>query len=195
MRDTYREYTGQVEGDVSLDWQAGRPVGAFAGGNLRAEIQPDGSLTAAFPDNLWADYTTRREGNQLTITVNSAVRASDVTRLAWGGVQGSGANLTAAVLDLAAESAYLNTQFRVTLRTTAGDPRDSRRPRYVTVYDDVVPAELVTLEGNRFELALGRLPIDRGPFSRGTYAQLEVTAVRSLGENSAEQGISWQGQF
>lgn len=195
VSDIYREYSGRVEGDVSLDWQAPRPLGVFAGGNISTAIQPDGSLTAVFPDNLWADYTTSREGDQLTITVTSAVRASDVTRLAWGGVQGSGANLTAAVLDLAAESAYLNTQFRVTLRTTADDPRSNRRPRYVTVYDDVVPAELVNLAGNRFELALGRLPIDRGPFSRGTYAQLEVTAVRSLGENSAEQGISWQGQF
>ncbi|WOD40980.1 hypothetical protein [Nodosilinea sp. E11] len=195
VRDTYREYTGRVEGDVSLDWQAPRPLGVFAGGNLRAEIQPDGSLTAVFPDSLWADYTSRREGEQLTITVTNAVRASDVTRLAWGGVQGNGANLSAAVLDLAGEAAYLNTQFRVRLRTTADDPRDSRRPRYVTVYDDVLPAELVSLEGNRYELALGRLPIDRGPFSRGTYAQVEITAVRSLGDNWAEQPLSWQGQF
>ncbi|TVQ08435.1 MAG: collagen-like protein [Leptolyngbya sp. DLM2.Bin27] len=195
VRDTYREYIGRVEGDVSLDWQAPRPIGGFAGGNLRAEIQPDGSLTAAFPDGLWANYTSRRQGDQLTIVVTNAVRASDVTRLAWGGVQGSGANLSAAVLDLAGEAASLNTQFRVTLRTTADDPRGSRLPRYVTVYDDVLPADLVRLEGNRFELALGRLPIDRGPFSRGTHAQLEITAVRSLGNNRAEQQLSWRGQF
>ncbi|MEA5451319.1 hypothetical protein VB780_22245 [Leptolyngbya sp. CCNP1308] len=195
VNDIYREYTGRVEGNVSLDWQAPRPLGAFAGGDVRTEIQPDGSLTATFPDNLWADYTTSREADQLTITVTNAVRASDVIRLASGGVQGSDADLKAVVLDLAGESAYLNTQFRLTLRTTDGDPRDNRRPRYVTAYDDVVPAELVSLEGNRFELALGRLPIDRGPLTRGRYAQIEITAVRSLGTNSAEQAISWQGQF
>ncbi|MGB3310380.1 MAG: hypothetical protein WBG32_04555 [Nodosilinea sp.] len=195
VNDTYKEYTGRVEGNVSLDWQAPRPLGSFAGGDVRTEIQPDGSLGATFPDSLWADYTTRRQGDQMVIAVTNAVRASDVTRLALGGVQGSGANLNAAVLDLAGESAYLNTQFRLTLRTTRDDPRDNRRPRYVTIYDDVVPAELVSLTGNRFELALGQLPIDRGPLTRGTYAQLEITAVRSLGDNRAEQAISWQGQF
>ncbi|MBE9157206.1 hypothetical protein IQ265_10265 [Nodosilinea sp. LEGE 06152] len=195
VNDTYKEYTGRVEGTVSLDWQAPRPLGAFAGGDVRTEIQPDGSLAATFPDTLWADYTTRREGDQMVITVTNAVRASDVTRLALGTVQGSGASLTAAVLDLASESEYLTTQFRLTLRTTRDDPRDNRRPRYITVYDDVVPAELVSLTGNRFELSLGQLPIDRGPLTRGTYAQLEVTAVRSLGDNRAEQAMSWQGQF
>ncbi|PSN13928.1 hypothetical protein C7293_13880 [filamentous cyanobacterium CCT1] len=195
VNDIYKEYTGRVEGTVSLDWQAPRPLGTFAGGDVRTEIQPDGSLAATFPDSLWADYTTRREGDHMVITVTNAVRASDVTRLALGTVQGSGANLSAAVLDLASESEYLNTEFRLTLRTTRDDPRDNRRPRYVTVYDDVVPAELVSLTGNRFELALGRLPIDRGPLTRGTYAQLELTAVRSLGDNRAEQSLSWQGQF
>ncbi|HZG40589.1 MAG TPA: hypothetical protein VEZ50_18075 [Nodosilinea sp.] len=195
VSDIYREYTGRVEGNVRLDWQAPRPLGAFAGGDVRTEIQPDGALTATFPDNLWAEYTTRRQDDQMVITVTNAVRASDVTRLASGGVQGSGADLKAVVLDLAGESAYLTTQFRVTLRTTVGDPRDNRRPRYVTVYDEVVPAELVSLAGNRFELALGRLPIDRGPLTRGRYAQIDITAVRSLGGNSAQQSISWQGQF
>ncbi|WP_017300446.1 hypothetical protein [Nodosilinea nodulosa] len=195
VSDTYHEYAGRVEGTVRLDWQAPRPLGTFAGGDVRTEIQPDGSLGATFPDSLWADYTTSRQGDQMVITVTNAVRASDVTRLALGGVQGSGANLKAAVVDLASESGYLTTQFRLTLRTTRDDPRDNRRPRYVTVYDDAVPAELVSLTGNRFELALGRLPIDRGPLTRGTYAQIEITAVRSLGENRAEQRISWQGQF
>jgi hypothetical protein len=110
-------------------------------------------------------------------------------------LQGSGADLKAVVLDLAGESAYLDTQFRVTLKTTDGDPRDDRALRYVTRYDDVVPAPLVSLAGNRFELALGQLPIDRRAFTNRTYAQLEITAVRSLGANSAQQGISWQGQF
>ena len=110
-------------------------------------------------------------------------------------MQGSGANLKAVVLDLASESAYLTTQFRVTLRTTVGDPRDNPCRRYVTVYDEVLPAELVSLVGNRFELAMGRLPIDRGPLTQGRYAPIDISAVRSLGVNSTQQSISWQGQF
>jgi hypothetical protein len=193
--DTYREYTGRVEGTVGLSWQAPKPLGAFAGSDIRAEIQPDGSLTASFAEELWADYTTSRDGDQMLIAVTNAVRASDATRLAWGGVQGEGAALRAAVLDLAGESAYLTTQFRVTLRTAEGDPAGDRLPRYITRYDEIVPAELVSLSGNRFELALGQLPIDRSAFTRGTAAQLQITAVRSLGGNRAEQGLQWQGEF
>jgi hypothetical protein len=195
VNNTYRDYTGRIEGNVSLDWQAPRPIGSFAGENLTADIQPDGALTATFSDGLWADYTTTRAGEEMAIVVTSAVRGSDATRLAWGGVQGNGASLTAAVLDLAGESAYLNTQFRLTLKTSNDDPRDNRRPRYFTVYDDVVPASQVRLDNNRFEIALGQMPIDRGRLTRGTYAQIELTAVRSLGNNRAEQVLSWQGQF
>jgi hypothetical protein len=195
VNDTYQEYVGRVEGQVSLDWQAEKPASLFADVPLTATIDETGQLTARFTDELWVDYTSHRTADQMTLTVNNVVRASDATRLAWGGTEGIGRNLTAVVLDLAGETAYLDTQFRLTLETTSGDPRDDRRLRYVTRYDEVIPADLVTVDNNRFTLALGRLPIDLGSVSRGTRARITLTAIRSLGENSAEQSISWQGQL
>jgi hypothetical protein len=195
VQDTYEVYTGRVEGTIHLDWQAERPLGAFGAAPLTTTIQRDGTLTATFPDEMWVAYTTQRQENQLSIAVTQAVRASDVTRLAWGGMQGSGSELTAVVLDLAGEAAHLDTEFRVILRTTEDDLRDSRRPRYRTVYDGVVPADQWTVTDNRFAIALGQLPIDSRSLRPGTYAQLEITAQRTLGDNTAAQTLTWQGQL
>ncbi|MFH7244569.1 MAG: collagen-like protein [Spirulina sp.] len=193
VRDSYQVYTGRVAGTVRLNWQAARPISLFAAENVTAEIQPDGTLAATFSDDLWADYRTQTEGTGMTLTINRAARRQDVTRLAWGGTQGQGPNLRAVVLDLGGESAFVETQFRVTLRTTTDNLGDSRRPRYTTAYEGILPSEVVSLTNNRFELALGQLPIDARSLRPGTYAQLEITALRSLGNSAAEQVLSWQG--
>lgn len=195
VSDTYQEYTGRVEGVVRLDWQAARPASLFATESITASLAEDGTLTADFSEGLWAAYETQRRDQDMVITVTQAVRQQDVTRLAWGGLQGREAGLKAVVLDLAGESAYLNTEFRVVLRTTTDDPRDNRRPRYTTAYEDVIPASAVALDGNRFELNLGQLPIRGRSLRPGTYAQLEIIALRSLGNQSAQQTLTWQGQL
>lgn len=195
VNNTYSEYVGRVEGEVGLEWQAERPLHTVSAIAMTATIQENGELTAEFSDDLWAEYTTHRQADQMTVKVTHMVRASDATRLAWGGTESSNRNLTAVILDLAGESAYLNTQFRLRLKTTDGNPSDDRRLRYTTRYDEIISADLVSLDNNRFTIAMGRLPIDLGTFRQGTYARIELTAIRSLGINSAEQSISWEGRF
>lgn len=195
VRDSYQLYTGRVEGTVRLNWQAQRPLSLFATERITAEIQPDGTLAATFSENLWADYSTQIEGDEMLLTINRAARRQDVTRLAWGGTQGQGANLQAVVLDLGGESAFVDTQFRITLRTTTDNLSGNRRPRYTTAYAGVLPPEAVTLTNNRFELALGQLPLEARSLRPGTQAQLEITALRTLGNQSAEQTLSWQGSI
>lgn len=195
VRDSYQIYTGRVEGTVQLNWQAQRPINLFATESVTTEIQPDGTLAATFSENLWADYSTQIDGNAMILTINRAALRRDVTRLAWGGTQGNGPNLKAVVLDLGGESAFVDTQFHITLKTTTDNLGDSRRPRYTTAYEGALPAEVVTLANNRFELALGQLSIEARALRPGTYAQLEITALRSLGGQSAEQTLTWQGQL
>ncbi len=195
VQDTYEEYTGRVTSTLAIDWQAPRPLGGFAAEAVTATIEPDGAVTATFPEGVWFDYGTQRQADEVRIAITQAVRERDVTRLAWGGLHGSGSDLRAVVLDLAGESAHLQTQFRVTLRTTDGNPRDSHRLHYTTAYDDVVPAAAVTVTGNRFEIDLGQLPIPARRLRQGTYAQLDITAIRTLGNYSARQPIPWQGQL
>ena len=95
VNDTYQEYVGRVEGQVALNWQAEKPASLFSDAPLTAEIDETGQLTARFSDQLWVDYTTQRNADQIILTINNVVRASDATRLAWGGTEGAGSNLPA----------------------------------------------------------------------------------------------------
>jgi hypothetical protein len=195
VRDEYLAYRGRVEGAVQIDWQAPRPLASFATAGVTAAIDEAGNLGLAFAEDVWIAAEPSRTNDLTTFTVTAAVRASDTTRLSWGTPQGSGRELTMSVVDLGRESAHLNTRFWLTLRTSTDDPRDSRRPRYTVRYDDWVPEDLVTREGDRFVVAVGRLPISLQTLRSGTLAEVELRAERSLGSNSASQTLSWQGTF
>ncbi|MBD0335342.1 MAG: collagen-like protein [Cyanobacteria bacterium Co-bin13] len=193
VRDEYLAYRDRVEGAVQIDWQAPRALTTFATAGVTAAINEQGNLGLSFSEEVWIAAEPAQTDSLTTFTVTAAVRASDATRLAWGTSQGSGRDLALSVVDLGQESAYLNTQFWLTLRTSTDDPRDSRRPRYTVRYEGWVPEELITREGDRFVVALGRLPISQQALRSGTLAQVELRAVRSLADNSAEQNLSWQG--
>jgi len=195
VADTYQHYIGRVEAQAQVVWAAPRSQTQFLALSPTATLDDTGTVQFRFPESMWVTGQRDRGDRVTTFTVTGVVRAEDATRLAWGNPSGSGVNFSVAVLDLAAESDYLNTQFEIVYRTADGDPRDSRRLRYITRYEGVVPAELVQRENNRFVLALGRLPISGRYFQSGTYAQVELRIQRSLGSNVATQTLDWQGQL
>lgn len=191
----YQEYVGRVEGDGRLIWEAPRSSQGFAGTGVTLAIQADGAIDFSFPSDLWVVGEQTRADAVTTFRVTQAVRAAEATQLAWGTFTGQSAQLTLAVLDLAAVSDYVNTQFHITLRTADGDPNRNRRLRYITRYEGTLPANLITRTNNRFELAVGRLPIDLDDIRRGHYAEIELRMTRSLGNNSASQNLEWRGQL
>ena len=195
VADTYREYVGRVEGQVQIQWEAARAPNAFVGLAPTASIQADGRTQVNFPEQLWVAGDYQQVDAVTTFVVTGAVRADDATRLAWGTIRGRSTDFVAAVIDRAGESEYLNTTFHLTYRTANGDPRDDRRLRYTTRYEGTLPADLVTRDNDRFELALGRLPVSGRHLQGGTYVQMELTIQRSLGSNSATQTLTWQGQL
>lgn len=111
----------------------------------------------------------------------------DVTRLAVAEFADAGQNLNLKIVDLAAKSDAINTQFRVKCRAQDGFSA------YKTEYEGDIPNELVTRDYNRFILALGKLKIADEALRPGVNVDIEVVATRSLGIRSAKQTISWQG--
>lgn len=192
MADSYEDYVGQVNGQLAIAWQAPRPLSPFANTPAIATIQPDGRIAVNVSDAVWIDGSLSQEGGNATYTITGAVAASDAARLAWGGVDGQGANLTATVIDLGRESDYVQTQFHLRLEITDDDPRDNRRPRYSTLYEDTIPAEQVNRQADRFILAVGQLPIR---LRSGQYARVNLEVERSLGTHSARQTLTWQGRL
>lgn len=191
----YQEYVGRVEGAGQLVWDAPRSPDAFAGTAVTLAIQDSGAIAFDFPSDLWVVGESSQEAEVTTFRVTQAVQAAEATQLAWGTFTGQSSQFTLAVLDLAAVSDYVDTQFHITLRTADGDPNRSSRLRYITRYEGSVPANLITRNNNRYEVAVGRLPIDLDNIRRGYYAEIELRMTRSLGGNSANQTLEWRGRL
>lgn len=196
IANEYQEYVGRVEGQGQIVWDAPRSATAFATDTATMTIQDSGAIAFQFSPDLWLAGEIQVADALTTYRVTQAVRASEATQLSWGTLNGQGLQLTIAVLDLAAVSDYVDTQFQIRLRTADGDPNRDRRVRYITRYEGPVAENLVSRNHNRFEVALGRIPgVSGSDIRRGNYAEIELTMVRSLGGNSTSHTLSWRGEL
>ncbi len=191
IADQYREYAGRAEGRFRLVWAATTPLQELANETATVQIQNDRTITLTSPEDVWLSGSSTQEGQVTTYRVAAIVRRQDATRLAVGNVTGRGSQLQMVVVDLAGKSDLLNTRFRIRYRTdqSFGDGA----PDFRTRYDGEVPANLVSRDFNRFTLNVGQLPIGASYLTPGTPVQIEVTAVRALGDRSAEQDLRWGG--
>ena len=179
-----QEYLGRVEGEGQLVWAAPRSPQTLGSLGVTLTIQDSGAIAFTFPSDLWV-LGERNETEILTsFRVTQAVLAPDATQLAWGSWSGQNSSLTLAVLDLAGVSDYVNSEFHLTLASR--DPRTDRGGdrRYRTRFQGPLPAHLISRQHNRFELALGRLPLDLRDI-QGADTRLELVVTRSLGPYSA----------
>lgn len=190
LANEYREFEQRLEGTFQLIWQERQPIVSFANQAAKLSLKDNQQVEIAFPENLWVEGSTKSEGNLTEFTVNHAILKKDVTRLAVAEFADAGQNLNLKIVDLAAKSDAINTQFRVKFRV-----RDTFNsfPDYTTKYAGDIPDELVNREYNRFTLALGKLKIPDEALRPGVNVDIEVVATRSLGGRSTQQTISWQG--
>jgi len=190
--DEYDQYAGRAEKSFQLVWDAERPR-TTTEGNLKVEIDPQGELQVTTQDDLWikGDFSNSDDENLTTYRVQGAVLASEALKLSLGRNRGRGQALTVNVIDTASQSDLVDTQFRLRYYTDEGD----RRSRFISRYEGAVPAELVTQDYNRFSVALGQLPINASHLGRGTQVRMELTVIRSYGDNTAEQVLNWSGRL
>ncbi|MEH2004316.1 collagen-like protein [Nostoc sp.] len=190
IADDYREFEQRLEEAFQIVWQERQPITSFGNQVVTLNLNDNKQVEATFAEDLWVEGNTQSQTNLTTFTVNHAIPKKDVTRLAVAEFADAGQNLNLKIVDLAAKSDTLNTQFRVKFRA-----QDSLRgfSDYKTEYEGDIPNELVTRDYNRFTLALGKLKIPDEALHPGVNVDIEVVATRSLGIRSAKQTISWQG--
>jgi hypothetical protein len=192
IADEYREFEQRLEGTFQLIWQERQPISSFGNQAATLNLNDNKEIQITFPEDLWVEGSSKQEANLTTFTVNNAIPQKDVTRLAVAEFAGADQNLNLKIVDLAAKSHALQTQFRVKFRA---QDNYSGFSDYRTVYEGDLPAELVTRDYNRFILALGKLPVPSNALDPGVKVDIEVVATRSLGGRSAKQTINWQGQI
>ncbi|MBN3923793.1 collagen-like protein [Nostoc sp. NMS4] len=190
IADDYLEFEQRLEEAFQVVWQEKQPITSFGNQVVKLNLTDNKEVEINFPEELWVDGNTKSQANLTTFTVNHAIAKKDVTRLAVAEFADAGQNLNLKIVDLAAKSDIINTQFRVKFRA-----QDSLQgfSGYKTEYEGDIPNELVTRDYNRFTLALGKLKIPDEALRPGVNVDIEVVATRSLGTRSAKQTISWQG--
>lgn len=191
IANSYQVYTGHIERQFTLDWQAPQAAQTFTDA-VDLELQADGQVRIDFPQAYWLLGETVQQDTLTTYRVEGIVPVAEVTQLAVGRVDGRSRTFAVNVVDLAQRSDVLETRFEVRY-STSGD--DGRRRRYDVEFDGPVPEALVQQDHNRFTLSLGRLPIRSQLLSGGTRAQVELKIIRSFGTNTAEQTLTWQGEI
>ena len=99
------------------------------------------------------------------------------------------------LLNLSHSPTPSDTKFKIEFRTSGDRFTDSSDSvSYKTGSEGIVPAAAVKKDGQRFSLALGQF-VDSEYLRSGTLVDLKSTAIRSLGDNSAEQEIDWEGEI
>ncbi|MDZ7963210.1 MAG: collagen-like protein [Aulosira sp. DedQUE10] len=191
IADEYREFDRRLEGAFQLNWQEKQPISSFGNPVATLNLNDSKEVEITFPEDLWVEGSSQTGANFTTFTVKNAIPKQDVTRLAVAEFVGAEQDLNLKIVDLAAKSQAIQTQFQVKFRS---QDNSSGLSDYRTVYEGDIPAELVTRDYNRFTLALGKLPMSRSvALTPGVNVDIEVVATRSLGGRSAKQGINWQG--
>ncbi|MDF5707763.1 MAG: collagen-like protein [Nostoc sp. S4] len=190
IADNYREFEQRLEEAFQIVWQETESITSFANQAITLNLTDSKQVKVTFSEDLWIDGSSKSEANLTTFTINHAILKKDVTRLAVAEFADTGQNLNLKIVDLAAKSDAINTQFRLKFRA-----QDSLYgfSGYKTEYEGDIPNEFVTRDYNRFTLALGKLKIPNEALRPGVNVEIEVVVTRSLGERSAKQTIRWQG--
>jgi hypothetical protein len=91
--------------------------------------------------------------------------------------------------DRADKSNLIATKFKVKYSITQSDPRFRPVSDYSTKYTGDLPDDLVTINGDRFTLNIGQLPIPAEYLKPGLGVEIEVLATRTFSGYSANQKL------
>lgn len=189
IKDSYYAYQETVERQFSLDWQANLEGDRF-NDEVTLSLDENGEVDIDFPEDYWLLGETVESGTQMTYRVNGILPIDEVAQLAFGRIEGRSRTFEVEVIDRAQLSDEVDTRFELRYSTSNDEGR-----RYTVQYEGAVDGEFVERDRNRFRLALGRLPIRSQLMSGGTEARVELSVIRSYGNNTTTQDLRWSGRL
>lgn len=194
IADKYQELVARHEHSVLVVWNAPQPVENFEDQPITLSLKGENDANIVLPEDLWLDTKATKRDKLTELFVFNAVHTEDVTDLEIDGLFGQGANLELDIFDEAEQSNIIATDF--SLKYSVGEQSEEknffggRSTVYQTKYEGVIPPEAIAQTGNLFTLKLGQLPIPPKYLQPGLKVELEVSAKRSLGQNSQVKKLS-----
>ncbi len=194
ISDEYLEYRDRLEKTAIVKWNAKSVIDNYATQATTVRLQENGEIGFEFKDKeLWSVVEQVDTSKGAVMSINAIVHQRDVTKLNPGISDNHDRKFTLAVIDSAAKSDLVETQFSVKIKSGSGNGIPNRSNNAETYYEGVLPKNLVTRDYNRFVLNLGALPVPSDTFKTGNDVQVEIKAIRSLGSRSTTQTINWSG--
>lgn len=178
LNDTYRYFKRRVEKNYQMRWQVNRPLSDFTGKILNLKLEGQNVLIDV-PDDVWhLGHEEAEQGSLKTYTFDGALYKSEAMDMAVRNVSGSGSNLKMTVEDRAGHSDIVKTSFRITYKTKA-------MMLYYVRYSGAVSTNLVTQNGNTFEINVGKLPIQSKFLSSGNMVRIYLDVYRTYGSHQS----------
>jgi hypothetical protein len=196
VTDQYKELTARHEHSVLLVWDAPQPVETFEDQPITLSLKGENDANILLPEDLWLETKAVKRDKITELFVFNAVKTEDVADLTIDGLFGQGGNLELDVFDQANQSQLIATEFSVQYRV--GEKSENKNffggnsTVYNTKFEGSIPPEAIAQKDNLFTLQLGKLPIPPEYLKPGLEVEIEVTAKRSLGENSEIKKLSTQ---
>ena len=177
ISDNYRYFLERVERSYRFQWKAPRPLADFAAKSIGLELV-DSLIKVTLPSDVWLKGTEIPESAKATaFVIADAFHQDEALDIAISHVTGSGKGLSVEVTDKQGISSKVQTRFGLEYYT--------KRILYVRRFSGKIPPELVSQQGDRFILDLGKLPIDSKFLSSGVQSQISLYITRSFGKESA----------
>jgi hypothetical protein len=187
IADQYRVLTQRRERAFILIWNAPQSFEKFANQTMTLTLEDNDDIQVVPPQAMWVEGTTQQRSNRTEFVVYNAMFADEAVQLEASELMGRRRDIKINITDQADLSDIIQTKFLVKYKTTRYDPRFRPTSEYSTRFDDEMPSQLVTLNGNQFTLDIGQLPIEDEYFGSDLGVEIEITAVRSFAGYSAEK--------
>ncbi len=195
IADEYLEFVDLIESTVQVSWDVPQPIETFANRQASLHLQDNGSVSIDLEGDFWSLTETRQQDGVTEVALTTLIPANEVTDLAIGQLIHEDNALNLYIIDRAGLTDSLETTFQLRYTATTPQSRYETRPSWRTHYSDDVPKEVVSRDRNRFVLNLDQLPIEAQYLRPGTYINIKLDITRSLGERSATQTLTWQGEI
>lgn len=190
--DEYLLLTERIERPFLLLWNAPQSFKDFADQNVTLSLNQQREIQATFPGDVWLEGSPQKRGNVTEFVVYNALRSEEATRLGDLALSGNGQGLKLSLVDKADRSNLVATQFKLKYKVTDEDPRFRPPSIYTTQYTGDIPDPLVVVQGNQITLNIGQLPIPPEYLKPGVGVEVELTAIRSFANYTAQQELVLQ---
>ncbi|MCH2542949.1 MAG: collagen-like protein [Candidatus Atelocyanobacterium sp. ALOHA_A2.5_9] len=189
INDQYLALVERLEHSFLLIWNAPQSFSNFAHQQVTLQYINNKGIVINIPDDIWIEATTQQHKKITQFIVHNSIKKSDATRLKVQEISGKEKKLQLILVDKADKSSLVSTKFNIIYSVTYSDPWLKPVSDYSTKYRGEIPSNLVTLNGSKFTINVGELPIDSKYLQSGLGVKIKLIINRNFAGYADEQVI------